>query len=409
MAKPVGRPPAAASPKYSTLELAKHDATTAAPERDHAIVAPENDRQLDAPQVDPVSGSEVFYSDTPPEALDIVKNRRPTKRNGSIDTTSRPFTPCFIIIVTAIIATVLVGATVGVGVGVGLKKQISGSDSTTVVANTITRTASLRQEQILTVFYILANSSLTSTIFLGGEWMGGRLGNLSNYTAAADSRHFSGNTTLLFYESPKGGVGCLNSSFEYDNDPALSSSSMIHPWYDVSKELQDANQWTGLQFGAPFTTTPCANGIDATFAGKYTNGSYSEDLLGFEAEYGFDTGEQHSPVIPHTLTQIDIWQGNILDSIQYSNNLVLGSDYRYGFWVNGTTLVQLGDRGNSNFFTVPSLPRSPFPFARMAGLSDTNSSSMFIYHQLNASAFVEELWDGSEGVWTSNTITISMV
>ena len=44
-------PSVAASPKYSTLELIKHDATAAAPERDHAVVAAENDRQLDALQV----------------------------------------------------------------------------------------------------------------------------------------------------------------------------------------------------------------------------------------------------------------------------------------------------------------------------------------------------------------------
>ena len=43
--------PIAISPKYSTLELVKHDATAAAPERDHAVVAPENDRQLEVPQV----------------------------------------------------------------------------------------------------------------------------------------------------------------------------------------------------------------------------------------------------------------------------------------------------------------------------------------------------------------------
>ena len=41
----------AESPRYSTLELVKHDNTAAAPERDNALTAPENDRQHDAPQV----------------------------------------------------------------------------------------------------------------------------------------------------------------------------------------------------------------------------------------------------------------------------------------------------------------------------------------------------------------------
>ena len=51
MAESVELSPVAISPKYSTLELIKNDATAAAPERDHAVVAPEIDRQLDAPQV----------------------------------------------------------------------------------------------------------------------------------------------------------------------------------------------------------------------------------------------------------------------------------------------------------------------------------------------------------------------
>lgn len=43
--------PLPASPRYSTLELAKDDTTSRAPELDHAIVAPENDRQGEALQV----------------------------------------------------------------------------------------------------------------------------------------------------------------------------------------------------------------------------------------------------------------------------------------------------------------------------------------------------------------------
>ena len=43
--------PLPSSPRYSTLELARHDASAGAPERDNAIVAPEYARELDAPQV----------------------------------------------------------------------------------------------------------------------------------------------------------------------------------------------------------------------------------------------------------------------------------------------------------------------------------------------------------------------
>lgn len=43
--------PAKKSLQHSTLELAKHDKTAGAPERDHATVAPENNRDPEAPQV----------------------------------------------------------------------------------------------------------------------------------------------------------------------------------------------------------------------------------------------------------------------------------------------------------------------------------------------------------------------
>ena len=80
----------------------------------------------------PVPGAEVSYSDIPPEALNMVENRRFTLSNGSAKPTFRLFhSPLINTIVTAIITTVLVGAAVGVGVGVGLKKQRSGSGSST--------------------------------------------------------------------------------------------------------------------------------------------------------------------------------------------------------------------------------------------------------------------------------------
>ena len=43
--------PTTDSPRHSTLELVKHDATAAVRERDHAIEAPENGRQFHPPEV----------------------------------------------------------------------------------------------------------------------------------------------------------------------------------------------------------------------------------------------------------------------------------------------------------------------------------------------------------------------
>ena len=96
--------------------------------------------------------SEVFYSDTPPEALKKISDILPevsnkksrTASDDSADSSSRSLSPRMTIIVTAIIAAVLVGVAVGVGVGVGLRKQRSDSGPSTVVMSTVTRTASGR-------------------------------------------------------------------------------------------------------------------------------------------------------------------------------------------------------------------------------------------------------------------------
>ncbi|KAL8786731.1 MAG: hypothetical protein Q9195_008106 [Heterodermia aff. obscurata] len=151
-------PLVATSTKYSTLESVKHDADTTAPKDDRAVFASDSDRHLDAPQVAPVPGFEVFYSDTPPEALNNIRNKSPTASDSSADS-YRPSSR-MTIIVTAIIAALLVGTAVGVGVGVGLKKQRSGNDSSTIVMSTVTRTASTS---------ILDDTSVAALTFSDGD------------------------------------------------------------------------------------------------------------------------------------------------------------------------------------------------------------------------------------------------
>lgn len=95
------------------------------------------------------------------------------------------------------------------------------------------------------------------------------------------------------------------------------------------------------------------------------------------------------------------------DFIQHSDILVLDLNlHLYGFWVKGSTLMPFTDI-STIFSSLPTLPMSSFPFTRLAGLSDANSSTVFIYHQLNASTFAEDQWDSTSG-WISNAITISM-
>lgn len=76
----------------------------------------------------------------------------------------------------------------------------------------------------------------------------------------------------------------------------------------------------------------------------------------------------------------------------------------YGFWVNGSVLISF----TAHRETRPGSPKSPFPFTRLAGTRKDNDTSLFIYHQLNASTFAEEQWDITEGGWISNTFTVRM-
>ena len=89
---------------------------------------------------------------------------------------------------------------------------------------------------------------------------------------------------------------------------------------------------------------------------------------------------------------------------QHSDLLALDLGGLYYFVVNDRKLVSYEVDGSS-----PSLPTWLVPFARLAGMTDSNYTSAFIYHQLNASAFGEEQWDINVAGWTSNTITIPMV
>lgn len=53
-------------------------------------------------------------------------------------------------------------------------------------------------------------------------------------------------------------------------------------------------------------------------------------------------------------------------------------------------------------------PTAAFPFNRLAvtGPIGTPSPYIYLYHQLNETAFGEEQWNRNTGVWTSSTISV---
>ena len=75
-------------------------------------------------------------------------------------------------------------------------------------------------------------------------------------------------------------------------------------------------------------------------------------------------------------------------------------------WVNGARAqifsVYDGDDGE------PLLgdPATPFPYSSLAFYKPMNSSTKYLYHQLNATVIAEEIWEEEIGSWRSNNITI---
>lgn len=51
-------------------------------------------------------------------------------------------------------------------------------------------------------------------------------------------------------------------------------------------------------------------------------------------------------------------------------------------------------------------PETPFPFKRLAGTEEYNSTNLIIYHQLNTTTFAEDKFDASIGNWVSTFFDI---
>ena len=127
---------------------------------------------------------------------------------------------------------------------------------------------------------------------------------------------------------------------------------------------------------------------------------YKVEESTFIADVGLD---------PSSIGQSDLLMIGILDTSPDAAISIPPTYQTYGFWINKGRLVPFNHSSSSfSFESLPNLPKSPFPFTRMAALSPTNGTSFFIYHQLNASSFVEDQWDSSVGGWISNSIAISM-
>lgn len=56
--------------------------------------------------------------------------------------------------------------------------------------------------------------------------------------------------------------------------------------------------------------------------------------------------------------------------------------------------------------TLPP-PQNRIPYNHIASTDSVNSTSIYVYYQLNDATFVENLWDDTSGFWVPKNITIT--
>lgn len=77
----------------------------------------------------------------------------------------------------------------------------------------------------------------------------------------------------------------------------------------------------------------------------------------------------------------------------------------FAFWVNGTSLAAY----TTDNIALSTQPRSPFPFTRLAGTIASNSSNIYLYHQINGSAIAEDVYNTDGGFFTTDYMDMGTV
>ncbi|KAL8657460.1 MAG: hypothetical protein Q9226_001889 [Calogaya cf. arnoldii] len=132
-------------PRASTSTNGDDPANTA-PEVDHAVQAPQCGRDRAGPEVAPGREAQVYYNNSPPEAIVSSYLQNVSDVNLGKDAPSARSTRK-ILVVAMIAAFILTATALGVGLGVGLrqKEKSASSLASTDFASTITRTSTIAQ------------------------------------------------------------------------------------------------------------------------------------------------------------------------------------------------------------------------------------------------------------------------
>ena len=89
----------------------------------------------------------------------------------------------------------------------------------------------------------------------------------------------------------------------------------------------------------------------------------------------------------------------------FINNTGSASSYTlFGFWVNGTSLAAYTTKN----IGLSTMPKSPFPYSRLAGTTVGNSTDVYLYHQINGSSIAEDVYNTEGGFFTTTYMNISV-
>ncbi|KAL9607473.1 MAG: hypothetical protein Q9167_007620 [Letrouitia subvulpina] len=176
-------------------------------------------------------------------------------------------------------------------------------------------------------------------------------------------------------------------------------------WQEVSNSHWKASLISRI--GAPFSSSYDGKGVSAVFMDTSIREAKTGTLLYTElsdttpkicslANYftqGFNTHNQSSAEDPVPIELSSLLSLNIRQLIPANLSNVTQTE-QYNYWVDGASL------------RPASRVVSPFPFPQLGGFAPFNGTILYFYHQVNDTAFAEDQWDETTGIWTSTNITI---
>lgn len=125
----------------------------------------------------------------------------------------------------------------------------------------------------------------------------------------------------------------------------------------------------------PATATTGASLPSTTVEPSQRSGSYNESLIG------------------------DVNIAQVFVNMGSSESYTL-----FGFWVNGTSLAAYTTRN----IGLSTMPKTSFPYSRLAGTTVGNSSNVYLYHQINETAIAEDMYNTDGGFFTMTYLTIAV-